>query len=92
MLTVTVPASSWHGLFADHHDTECAPSNTVTVETPHTHCDVFSPTTPNYLPVALLHHVQLIQVVCGTVQTEVVAPAGRCLAERLAARGPPAIS
>ncbi len=48
---VILPASLSHEIFADHEDTDCHfdhNSNTASVETTHTHCDVFKTNTPVY--------------------------------------------
>ncbi len=48
---VILPASLSHKIFADHEDTDCHfdhNSKTASVETTHTHCDVFKTNTPVY--------------------------------------------
>jgi hypothetical protein len=48
---VLLPASLSHEIFADHEDTDCHFDHTTTttsVESIHTHCDVFQTNTPVY--------------------------------------------
>lgn len=89
MLTVMVPTSSWHELFADHHDTECVAFGETTLEAPHTHCDVFSTNSPVYLPVEVIAHLHLLQEICCVVNTPEATLLSNTPIALLAARGPP---
>jgi hypothetical protein len=91
MLTVTVPASSWHELFANHHDTECVATGETTLEAPHTHCDVFAPDSPVYLSVEVVAHLQLLQEYCCEIITPAASTTSSEPLELLPARGPPVI-
>lgn len=88
---LSVPASLTHSVFADHEDTHCEGShqNTTSVETPHTHCEVFKVQSPVYHIPELLVLESPVPVLVSIVISSLPSFLGTNYHFNLSARAPP---